>query len=395
LKKLEVESEKDKLESEAFKGFHAINDRIRHINHSLAVNRKLGFDDRVPLGFVLKVARDVISAILGDDPSCQELFLAARHGSGTSLGVKYTDTAPEAKWCYPISCTESIKPAIVKYLNWDYQLAASLPSVSEPEMRFSIVDGSRATTVPKDVKKRRMIAIEPTGNMFIQQGLMRVMYRRMKFSGIDVGNLPRLHQRLAMESSITGSDATIDFSSASDSVSDELVRFLFPRSWLAWMYASRSPVMEIDGVKTVLEMYATMGNATTFPVETLVFYSLGVGCSMYYELLHKYGVVHYSFAKYRTGLPELRKRSLAQDLRVSVFGDDCIIPTDFANSFITVCEDLGFQVNRDKTFLDGHFRESCGGDFYYGRLVRPLFIKGPQDCKRRTSLEAWLYTVWN
>jgi len=139
-----------------------------------------------------------------------------------------------------------------------------------------------------------------------------------------------------------------------------------------------------------LHVYATMGNATTFPVELLVFYALALSCELYNNHVSRYYKVY----------PSLLKHTLLKSIRdnkhcVSVFGDDCIVPRETCLLFIEVCSSLGFSVNNAKTFCHGPFRESCGGDFYRGVCVRPVFIKGPINTTRLSSLEAFLYTVWN
>jgi hypothetical protein len=233
-----------------------------------------------------------------------------------------------------------------------------------------------------------MIAIEPTANMYLQQGLMRVMYKRLRKVGLDVTNLPRTHTALAQSGSITGKLATIDFSSASDCVSVSLVNYLFPEEWLRWLHNTRTTHIDVLGERVKLECYATMGNATTFPVETLVFWSLAVASYMYYT----------NSTAHRNSTLLARNRLPAQfELDgVSVFGDDCILPCDVSQHFIAVTTDLGFIVNEEKSFYDGKpgFRESCGGDYLYGREVRPLFIRAPTS-NSKSALEPWLYTIWN
>jgi hypothetical protein len=61
-----------------------------------------------------------------------------------------------------------------------------------------------------------------------------------------------------------------------------------------------------------------------------------------------------------------------------------------------VCNQLGFEVNVEKTFYDPGpgFRESCGGDYLHGRDVRPFYMRAPVSTKM-SSLEPWLYTIIN
>jgi hypothetical protein len=245
---------------------------------------------------------------------------------------------------------------------------------------FDIVDASRATTVDKTNDKRRMIAIEPTVNMFFQQALMNIMYNRLKDVGLDVESLPSRHQDLALQGSISGALSTIDFSSASDCVSIAVLRYLLPPKWFRYLDAVRCPRMEILGETVDLHMISTMGNAGTFPLETLVFWSIGVASVMYHNRTNPFSLL---------SLPEERGM-------VSVFGDDCILPTLAAKTFMSNAVELGFVVNEEKSFFDigPGFRESCGGDYLRGTNVRPLSIKAPTS-NRRSALEPWLYVILN
>jgi hypothetical protein len=124
-------------------------------------------------------------------------------------------------------------------------------------------------------------------------------------------------------------------------------------------------------------MMSTMGNATTFPLETLVFWAYG-------------HAVKLSLSRGNSLFPEW------EDLKsISVFGDDCIIPSAVAEQFCSVLQSIGFQVNFEKSFLGPiRFRESCGGDYLAGRDVRPYFLKGPMSTKK-SYLEPWLYVITN
>jgi hypothetical protein len=183
-----------------------------------------------------------------------------------------------------------------------------------------------------------------------------------------------------MESSIIASKDTIDFSSASDCVSVEFLRWLLPAAWFSRIYQVRCPSMLLGGDLVELEMISTMGNATTFPIETLVFWSIAVSSAM-------------TVAKgpnNRDLLP-----SWKYFRKCSVFGDDCILPRAATSVFMDAATAVGFLDNKEKSFFDGgYFRESCGGDFYRGCDVRPVFLRAPTNDKL-SSLEPWLYAFTN
>lgn len=361
----------DRTERRAYDKFYETLDHLRGVS-PVSACRGPTLRHTPPLNRTLYRAKQLIRQVLGDF-SLESWYSECRHSSGSSRGVSFVDTSLEAKWGFPLSATSRVKNLFDDYTRYDGELLDALCALNgkpfTPEM-LEIVQGSRACTVPKDNEVDRMIAVEPTLNMFFQQGLMTLMYERLALFGLPVWQLPNTHTFLAFSSSITGLLATIDWSSASDCVSEWLVRELFPRDWWWAMDIVRSPSVEIEGLTLDAVMYASMGNATTFPVETLVFWALAEAVTM-------------------EGNTVWRESS---DFQCSVFGDDCIVPSRYAADFIEVCTDLGFLVNSEKSFLEGPFRESCGGDYYRGTDVRPFYLKGPVS-ETRGGIEAMLY-IW-
>jgi len=277
---------------------------------------------------------------------------------------------------HPVTVTDNCKAFYYDYLKWDRQYVCASSSIDEHSTVFKVVVGSKLGTVDKDDRKRRVIALEPTANMFLQQGLAAVMCARLR-PYLDIRSLQGDHKTLAYESSITGNKATIDFSSASDSISLALIKYLVPEEWFVLIDAFRSHNTLINGELVSVSMVSSMGNAFTFPLETLVFYSLARGVE--HSRLH-------------TGnLPEMEGYT-----DVSVYGDDCILNIADVPNFRDVCTFLGMEFNEEKSFYSfaGGFRESCGGDFLHGKDVRPFFLNGPRD-NRANSLEPWLYTICN
>jgi hypothetical protein len=101
-----------------------------------------------------------------------------------------------------------------------------------------------------------------------------------------------------------------------------------------------------------------MGNATTFPVQSLFFLAVALGTLLYERNL-----------KVTTGT----LRDLG-DSEVRVFGDDIIVPEDLAVATVRALETLGLRVNQAKTFLTGRFRESCGVDAFCGEDVTTVSV---------------------
>lgn len=375
----------DDLEQKTFAKFHMVNEHM------------LGFtgENFTPPSIVrilrstpkqeaiLLKARAYMHSILSDFDE-EEWFDQCRNGPGTTVGTRYADTSVEAKLTFPISMTARVAPLMDRYLAHNFQLraAAEIFNAARPLTdKYTFVTGSRATTVEKTNDIRRMIALEPTGNMLFQQGLMSMMYDRMAKVGLDVEVLPTQHQERARISSITSSEATIDWSSASDCLSRDLLRWLMPPKWFMAADLCRSSTMSVDNTDVELNMFSTMGNAVTFPLETLVFFTIGHAVKDIEE-------------GNRSTLVQLDRKDW---LSISVFGDDCIVPTTISEAYITALESVGFLINRDKSFYrdeDDGFRESCGGDFLNGYDVRPVCIKAPTSMSK-SALEPWLYTIVN
>lgn len=220
-----------------------------------------------------------------------------------------------------------------------------------------MVDGSRLTFVPKTREISRTVCTEPTLNMMFQKWIGSYLESELKGRfKIDLSYQPEVNRDLAYRGSIDGSFGTIDLSSASDSISCNLCREIFPKSFSDLLFQTRSPLTILpSGEKVKLDMISSMGNGYTFPLQTLIFASLVVAC---YRVM---GIK-----------PQFGKRAPAN---FAVFGDDIIVRKD-AYDFVVEClETLGFRVNVDKSFNVGHFRESCGGDFFRGHNIRGVYIK--------------------
>jgi hypothetical protein len=367
----------------AISKFLDVNDEMRICNTRLD---HLSLDVVGKSFQVLMHARYLIELVLGPEVPIHELNDACRHSGGATIGVPRKDTSLEAKWSGPLTYCNAALPYITLLLGDDYELRSAvyglngLPSTMElPEAIASItkkVVGSRSTTVPKDNTIDRMIAVEPTINMFLQQGLAEVMWSRMRRWGLSLERDQEKHRKLACYGSVTNHLATIDFSSMSDRVSCSCIKLLFPREWYAAFMDVRSQQTQIGDAWVSCNMISSMGNATTFPIETLVLWALAVAVA---EPSHNQKVI--------------RDRTRTD---IGVFGDDVILPSRNVPEFFDVVRLLGFVPNPQKSFFDdGYFRESCGGDFFHGRDVRPIHLKAFPSTRSKTQCEAHLYTMIN
>lgn len=271
---------------------------------------------------------------------------AGRFGPGSTYGDKGVYTT------LPDKITS--RPTLTSSAAWfllDY--GSTLWGKTNAELKRDpiFVRGNRFVTVPKDAFKDRGICVGASINLFYQLGVGQLLKGCLRSVGIDLTTAADKHKQVACAASLTGSYATIDIKQASDSVAKGLVRLLLPSEWYELLVSLREPKTEIDGKWVNLEKFSAMGNGYTFELETILFLAV---CS-YVMRIHNLDP-----------LP---------GVNVHVFGDDMIVPTECSKDVIAVLRFLGFETNVDKTFVEGPFRESCGGDYFKGRDVRPYFQK--------------------
>jgi len=273
-----------------------------------------------------------------------------RFGPGSANGVVGTHTA-EKIW-QPMSTTSLAKPAVVMLRRNNTYFRAF--DGNKKVDGVTVVAGSRLATVPKNEDTRRTIAMEPSGNMALQLAYGEYVTQVLRSIGLDISKQQPKNKALARRGSSEDSLVTIDMKSASDMISPKLVKRLFPFEHFKAMITFRSPCTELpNGDLVDLNMISTMGNGFTFPVMTLIFLSL------IYAVRLKMGGPSKWVDWSNTG----------------VFGDDIIVPKHEAELLIKTLEGCGFIVNYDKSYLEGPFRESCGGDYFNGDDVTPFYVK--------------------
>lgn len=244
-----------------------------------------------------------------------------------------------------------------------------VPSNDNVTHRLSSGSRARLVSVPKNSVSRRTITVEPLLKMFLQQGLNQVLRSKITECPIlsqclDLEDQSK-NQHLAMIGSITGKWSTLDLSSASDLLSLDLVKKTFSghHSFLSMMLESRTQFVEFENKPRELLKFAGMGNALTFPVQSIVFAVIAISAILYSDGLSR---PHYGRVKRAARL-------------VRVYGDDIIVPTDYASQVVDWIESFGLKVNRKKSFTTGNFRESCGLDAYFGVDVTPVYVRDDPD----------------
>ncbi|DAD50613.1 RNA-directed RNA polymerase [ssRNA phage SRR6050738_1] len=337
------------LTEKAIADFREVNQRVFSIN--LDLDRDIEHIARV----FISEAFEHYNAT--HDPELIQVSYDYRHllrfwrfGPGASHEVTGTHTAE--KLSQPMSVTPSCKSAVLWLRDNNPYLAAH--DLLSSEEGIHVVAGSHLTTVPKNETTERTIAIEPSGNMALQLALGEYISDVLRRIGLDIRDQQPKNKLLAMQGSITDGLVIIDLKSASDMFSIKLVKRLLPDGVYRAMMHFRSPQTVLpNGDVEVLHMMSTMGNGFTFPMMTLIFAALVYANGVKQGTMHRW--------------IDWTKRA--------VFGDDIIVPSCEAESLITILVSCGFIVNRDKSYLEGPFRESCGGDYYYGYDVTPVYVK--------------------
>lgn len=202
--------------------------------------------------------------------------------------------------------------------------------------------------VPKDFKSVRIIMQTGEGTMLVQRCFGKALRKALLKEGVDLGN-QQTNQDWARFGSKTGLVATIDLSSASDTISCGTIKKFLPVRWYNWLMSCRDSQVRVGDHVHTLEKIASNGNGFCFELESLVFYAMTLACT---EL---------------TG---------GDTSFVSIYGDDIILPSSGASLLSRFFLHNGFFINNDKSFSGPEgFRESCGGHFYKGQDVTPIYIK--------------------
>jgi len=342
---------------------------------------------RCPVENELKMARDYISYVLG--PLLKsEVWDECAFGAGASLGIHGNATNLARKL---LSKSWTVTPGAYYYaqaaLKDDMHILELVNSDMSTARHFSVdpdlfnrrfaekarvVGHNKISFVPKDAMTHRAIATEPVLNGYLQKGVDQVMRKRLLRVGIDLRDQSRNQLWARIGSRIGDGDdglATIDLSSASDSISIELCRNLLPPEWFEFLNSLRSHEFELMGRRQTYQKFTSMGNGFCFPLETLIFASL----------------CHAS------------RTAVRSTERFIVYGDDIVVSTSMFRPLTQLLRVCGFKVNPKKTFSRGPFRESCGADWYEGEDVRPIILDFAFDsfesiakfCNGSRSKDSW------
>lgn len=305
------------------------------------------------LDFIMKVRRK-IELVIGTKVQYKTLERMCRWSGGATFAHK-RGAVPAEK----IEKNIDVTPYAENHCRVGLYCPYTADSHCSPELNFSQVQGNRLVLVPKTALTDRPIACEPSANAFAQQGVGRYIRRHLKRVGVHLDD--QSHNQKAAFHAYADGLATLDLSSASDTLSISTVELLLPRAWFRHLCRIRSPATLVDGKWVLLEKFSSMGNAFTFELETLIFWAI---CS------------------------ELSEYCL-------VYGDDIIVKSDDATSVMEALSFFGFIINEEKSFWSGSFFESCGKHYYELEDVTPAYQKEKIDTKDSVSRLSGLVRLHN
>jgi len=311
---------------------------------------------------VLYLSRRKIASILGDVPDISELTF--KFGPGTNTSTSMEEANPRIKLSSSLECSMNFAPFARAFLsefpNWEaaHQVQSCLEDRKMfNDITFSLeeywpvisVSKGQLCFVPKTCKTKRVIVKETILNGFYQKGVGSYIRQCLAEHGLDLRDQQK-NRDLARKGSESDRIATIDLSAASDTIAYGFVLDQLPPEWFHFLEIGRTEAVTYKKKDLTIELqkFSSMGNAYTFELESLLFYSLA--CSVC-EHLH------------------------IDSKDVRSYGDDIIIPVTAVPLMTEVISYCGFTINLEKSYWSGPFRESCGADYLYGFDIRPFYLK--------------------
>lgn len=324
-------------------------------------------------------AKCIMHEVLGDltNSKIMRMISSCKHGPGSTASNKGNRVSEYYKYLdTPYTVTSQAKiyayAAISQDPKWiDYLESTGrrkeLPPAGSPRYQKELMilkdvvdqaNSDKVIFVPKDCRTDRPISVGSSLNVFLQLGVKAYIEEELRTVGIDLLDQTK-NQELALRGSkvdmsnpiaVQNQFSTIDLASASDTLSIGIVEFLLDPLWFAFLDDLRHKTSLIGDETVTCNKFAAMGNGFTFPLETLVFYCI---CKAATE---------------DAGYP-FTKNDFA------IYGDDIIVRNRTAPHVISALNWAGFDVNSEKSFLSGNFKESCGEDYFHGQNVRPFYLK--------------------
>lgn len=338
----------------------------------------------------------------GENPfSLENIMMCGGVGPGVAIGA--SGTAWFDKF-YQSPLTATSQELIEGYreslpLN-TVRRAAEIQRLSE----FSdmVVQGGIYGSVPKNFETERSIEKQPSVNMWAQKGLATIMLAYLKDKyGFDLAYQPAINAELARRGSIDGSVATGDLKEASNRI---------PLKFIQWCLKDTSLLSALEETRTSkicmpwgewlnLHLFASMGNGCTFVLQTAVFLAVveaaytRLGWNMTsqrpriktvdFNSISRHLAREMAFDETRMSLLDTNQAFTPFGVWLKtqplpdwgVFGDDIICHSKAWSEVCYILGKINAQLNLEKSYWNGSFRESCGSDWYDGFPVRGVYAK--------------------
>lgn len=253
---------------------------------------------------------------------------------------------------YPLG-TEDAVP--LYHITTKYSDHRGMPIYRNDNSLVSDFYTAECQAVPKNYKSSRLIAKEHPYRQWYMQAIRAELERCVERAGVssfipfENQEVNRLQCYLA---SIDQNYATVDLSKASDSMSYSLMRETFPSRLVAIIDEYRSWTFKARDQIHLTQMAFTSGSALTFPMETILFYSIARAATKTASLF--------------LGIDE--------DYPCFCYGDDTLVPTFAYDTYLDFLSALGFSVNTEKSFSVSHYREACGVEYHNGSDTTAIYF---------------------
>jgi hypothetical protein len=210
-------------------------------------------------------------------------------------------------------------------------------------------------TVPKQINAVRVVCPERAYNARLQNHIdkqLRKWWERIHLDKVFCHGDQEVNRERAWRGSLWNNIATIDSTAASDTVHRDLIDAI-DHPTLTYLMGFMPTAVVWGRTTRWLGMFGTMGSPLTFDVEMIIFY-IAVRLGM---VLHDFGL--------DADTSQLRP----VDTGITVVGDDIAVKAEYAEIVLQVLTAFNMRPNSAKTFIEGHYKESCGGEYVDGNDV--------------------------
>lgn len=321
---------------------------------------------------VIQKARTIVKRMLGEYVH-EEHMEHFTFGKRSSVGCPLSESYLDSRLARPISGSKEHQIWFQnQYLPTDPMLEVAIRRIqlkAKIGVPYKHCSTLHVVAVPKKWDSMRTILPQSTLGSSYFLALGNYMVDRMAKNGYRLSTLQDKHRALVCKFSMTLSHSTGDLSEASDSFYNDVINMLLPRAWYVATKKGRilNATLGLKNQENLLSSFMTMGVGYTFPLQTVLFYSL---------------------------IEAIRTLAGAQGF-CSVYGDDLIYPSVIHKQVGYVLSCLRFKLNADKTFCEAPFRESCGADYFRGIEVRAYQPEGVYCQMGKADYLATLYKTWN